>query len=105
MSNSSECDVLDDFLDYVSAMQRIRPSLDLLEDISVAMTTLYCGLRQSDVVNSMTYCDCQGARKGAHLLSWRWKTHIDDVINWVLKIEDSRSGVIHRTLTLCRKYG
>ncbi len=105
MANSENSDALDDFLGYISALKRIKPSLNLYEDISVAMTTLYCGLKQSAVSNTMNSCDCGGARKGAHLLSWRWKNHVDDVIDWLLKVEDAESGIIHRVLKLCREYG
>eukprot|EP00794_Sanderia_malayensis_P018250 gene18250-20070_t len=105
MTNSENSDALGDFLGYISAMKRIKPSLNLYQDISVAMTALYCGLKQSAVSHSMNYCECDGARKGAHVLSWRWKNHIDDVIDWLLKTEGADSGLLHRVLKLCKEFG
>lgn len=106
MANSAKPGILDDFLGYVSAMRRIQPIADFNDDISVAMTTLYCGLKQSSVnSNGKCLCDCGGARKGSHLLIWQWKSYIDDVIDWFLNVNSGQSGILHRVLQLCITHG
>ena len=106
MIDISEFDSLTNFLTYFSALGRVKPSINALEDISVAMTILYCSLKYtSNNCNiNQYYCECGAAREGAHLLPWAQKKFIDDVISVVLS-KDPYRGLVGRAFDLCRRYG
>ena len=106
MIDISEFEFLSNFLNYVATIRRLKPSINPLEDISVAMTVLYCSLKFTSNIGNIDnyYCQCGAAREGAHLLPWTQKTFIDDVIS-VIVSKGRHRGLVDRAFDLCRRYG
>ena len=107
MSNAQHRGSVDHFLSYISTIKRIKPASNPIDDVTVAMTALYCSLKNGCNSNNIKeyFCECNAARKGAHLLVWERQDLIDEIIALMLKELDSMSGLVERALALCRRYG
>ncbi|XP_065070572.1 uncharacterized protein LOC135695413 [Rhopilema esculentum] len=105
MMNPNDVGVSKDFLGYVSTIKRMRPSSNALDDTTVAMTLLYCALKETSAKSNikMRYCGCGVAREGSHWLPWKEKGFIDNVLMNAVNSNDC--GIVCRMFELCRKYG
>ena len=105
MMNPNDAGVSKDFLGYVNTIKRMRPSSNVLDDTTVAMTLLYCALKETSARsnNKMHYCDCGVAREGSHWLPWKERGFIDNVLMNAVNTNDC--GIVCRMFELCRKYG
>ncbi|XP_065070571.1 BLOC-2 complex member HPS5-like [Rhopilema esculentum] len=105
MMNPNDVGVSKDFLGYVNTIKRMRPSSNALDDTTVAMTLLYCALKETSAKSNikMRYCGCGVAREGSHWLPWKEKGFIDNVLMNAVNSNDC--GIVCRMFELCRKYG